>query len=56
MPIYEYCCQSCGHVFEELILRSADLAALKCPNCGAPDLDRVLSAPAPVASCDTGGG
>jgi len=35
MPIYEYKCTKCGHIFEEL--RSmADGEGATCPKCGAP--------------------
>jgi len=56
MPIYEYRCATCDHQFEALILRSSETAELACPRCSAAELERVLSAPAPTASCDTGGG
>ena len=35
MPIYEYKCTKCGHIFEEL--RSiTDGEGATCPKCGAP--------------------
>ena len=35
MPIYEYKCTNCGHIFEEL--RSiSDGEGATCPKCGAP--------------------
>ncbi|MDH3977837.1 MAG: zinc ribbon domain-containing protein [Gammaproteobacteria bacterium] len=44
MPIYEYACKSCGHVFDVLQKMSAD--PLKdCPECGKPELKKLLSAP-----------
>lgn len=42
MPIYEYQCQGCRHVFEYLILSSS--AAAKCPACDSLQLDRLVSA------------
>jgi putative FmdB family regulatory protein len=42
MPIYEYQCQRCGHVFEHLVLSSS--VAAKCPACDSPQLDRLVSA------------
>jgi putative FmdB family regulatory protein len=42
MPIYEYRCKSCGHVFERLILASS--AAARCPACDSLELDRLISA------------
>ncbi len=44
MPIYEYACKSCGHVFD--VLQKMDAAALvDCPECGKPQLKKLLSAP-----------
>lgn len=34
MPIYEYACESCGHVFE-IRQRFSDEPILICPECGA---------------------
>ncbi len=31
MPIYEYKCEECGHVFEELIFHES--ATMECPKC-----------------------
>jgi len=42
MPIYEYQCRGCGHVFEHLVLSSS--AAAKCPACDSVQLDRLISA------------
>ncbi len=43
MPIYEYCCQSCGRVSEiwEGIGKRRD--ALECKHCGNRNLEKVLS-------------
>ncbi len=48
MPIYEYACPRCGKSFEELIVRRADEAEVKCPSCGAADVSRQMSRPAAV--------
>jgi putative FmdB family regulatory protein len=40
MPIYEYRCRGCAHVFETLV-RTGDAPA--CPACGVADLERLLS-------------
>ena len=36
MPIYEYVCPNCGHIFEKLMRGGsrARQAAVECPNCG----------------------
>lgn len=44
MPIYEYACESCQHVFD--VLQKMDADPLKdCPECGEPSLKKLLSAP-----------
>ena len=44
MPIYEYCCQECGHSLEA-IQRLADTPLTDCPKCGKPALKKQVSAP-----------
>ncbi len=43
MPLYEYRCTHCGHMFEKL--QSYTAAAEPCPRC-AGEVERLLSAPA----------
>lgn len=43
MPIYEYQCQSCGHVYEA-IQKISDPALTDCPACNKPDLTKKISA------------
>ncbi|MFA4943828.1 MAG: zinc ribbon domain-containing protein [Lentisphaeria bacterium] len=55
MPIYEYRCAACGHEFEKLIMRPADLPE-RCPACGAATLRKQWSAfAAKVAPAGAGG-
>ena len=49
MPIYEYVC-SCGHAFEELIVRSTDEAEVACRSCGGREVKRQMSRPAAPSS------
>lgn len=42
MPIYEYRCASCGHVFEE-IQRFSDPDPDSCPSCKAKEVSRLIS-------------
>jgi putative FmdB family regulatory protein len=43
MPIYEYQCKGCCHCFEHLTLTTDDdLPA--CPQCGCPDVEKLMSA------------
>lgn len=44
MPIYAFECGSCGHDFERL-QRLSDADPTDCPECGAPQLRRRLTAP-----------
>jgi putative FmdB family regulatory protein len=43
MPIFEYSCRQCQAQFECLVRAGSQPA---CPECGAVDLERRLSAPA----------
>lgn len=43
MPIYEYQCQGCSKVFEEMVLPGKPEPRV-CPVCGA-EISRVISAP-----------
>lgn len=43
MPIYEYKCHECDHVFEDLVLSSKDTGPEKCPKCGAAQVSRLIS-------------
>jgi putative FmdB family regulatory protein len=44
MPIYEYQCQACGHQLEAL-QKVSDSPLRKCPECGKPKLQKLISAP-----------
>lgn len=44
MPLYEYKCDKCGHVFEKIESLSASTTK-KCPKCGGK-AERQLTAPA----------
>lgn len=44
MPIYEFKCLGCGHVFELLKLKQKDeQSGMKCPKCSSLEVERVLS-------------
>ncbi len=42
MPIFEYACPQCNHVFEELA-RLSDQEAKPCPKCGSGQAVKVMS-------------
>jgi putative FmdB family regulatory protein len=44
MPLYEYRCKKCGHVFEK-IQKFSDKLVKKCPECGG-QVEQTISAPA----------
>ena len=45
MPFYEYRCEACGHELEAL-QKFSDEPLVECPSCAAPQLRRLVSAPA----------
>jgi putative FmdB family regulatory protein len=42
MPIYEYRCEKCGEVTEQLVLGTDETRA--CTRCGSADLVKLMSA------------
>ena len=44
MPIYEYRCESCGHLLDAL-QKISDPPLADCPECNKPALKRLISAP-----------
>jgi putative FmdB family regulatory protein len=43
MPIFEFGCLECGHVFEKLFINSDEEVDLVCPKCQSRSLERVVS-------------
>ena len=44
MPIHEYQCEKCGHVFETIIWKMDDVEkTLECPNCKKGKSKRIMS-------------
>jgi putative FmdB family regulatory protein len=43
MPMFEYACPHCGHVFERLVL-ARNQAPPECPNCGCKRVEQKFSA------------
>jgi putative FmdB family regulatory protein len=44
MPIYEYKCKECGHVFEAFQRIGADGSNLTCPVCNSKKPEKIFSA------------
>ncbi len=42
MPIYEFMCPKCGHVFETLVAMGRENETT-CPKCGAAEVKKMLS-------------
>ncbi len=49
MPMYEFRCNKCSDIFEEIASASE---TVPCPKCGSTDTERLMSA----CRCITGGG
>ncbi len=43
MPIYEYRCTKCGHVFSRLQRVGATSEGVTCPQCGSTEVERMVS-------------
>ena len=57
MPLYEFTCTNCGKTFEELVAAGLDGLAVKCPECGSEEIEKLVSRFASAgASSTTGGG
>ena len=53
MPIYEYQCQSCGFVFDEL-QSMKEKPLVKCPNCTKNELKKLIGSGSSVRFTGTG--
>jgi putative FmdB family regulatory protein len=49
MPIYDYRCGECNHVFEKLVMPSKE-PKLTCPECESTDVERIASMPTLVGT------
>ena len=43
MPIYEYRCKSCNHVFEHIHFTTSDPVP-PCPECNGNEVEKIISA------------
>jgi len=43
MPIFEFRCTECGHLFEKLFRSSDEGVDLSCPECKSETIERVMS-------------
>jgi putative FmdB family regulatory protein len=56
MPIYEFKCKKCDHVFEYLSLCVSDRDPASCPSCGHKEIEALLSTFSSTVSPDNGKG
>ncbi len=54
MPIYEFQCRQCGHIYETLVM-SGDKEPVCCPKCKGRHADRLISRPGSVTKSDSPG-
>lgn len=50
MPLFEYRCSRCGHVFEHLWRGRERREELRCPACGAEEMEKLVSRFGTIAS------
>jgi len=43
MPIFEFRCLKCGHIFEKLFINSDEKTEIACPECESDSFERVVS-------------
>ncbi len=57
MPIYEYKCKKCDHVFEEFVFSSnTGSEDIICPVCGEKNADKLMSAFSAAGTSSIGSG
>ena len=57
MPIYEFKCKNCDHVFEELVFSTNYSSEnIICPVCGEKNTDKLMSAFSSSGSATIGSG
>lgn len=45
MPLYDYKCQQCDHVFEALVKRADSDEKVECPKCKCDKTERQIARP-----------
>ena len=55
MPIFEFRCVACGHIFERLFMNSDDEVSIACPECKSDSFERVVSRSSHVLGVGPGG-
>ena len=55
MPIFEFRCLECSHVFEKLFVNSNEEVDIDCPECHSRSFERVVSRASHVMGSGAGG-
>ncbi len=43
MPIFEFICTDCSHIFEDLVMSVSRIDEVVCPKCGSGDVRKKMS-------------
>ena len=44
MPLYEFECKKCEHVFDKILtIKEMETVKLACPQCGSDDIRKLIS-------------
>jgi len=43
MPLFEFVCTNCNHLFEELVRSSNSTDEMTCPDCGSSQVEKKIS-------------
>jgi putative FmdB family regulatory protein len=43
MPLYEFICEDCGEIFEELVISAASSNQVTCPSCNSDLVRKLIS-------------
>ncbi|WP_022852820.1 FmdB family zinc ribbon protein [Thermodesulfatator atlanticus] len=43
MPIYEFVCKDCRHIFENLCFTEQDVKQTRCKRCGSKNVSKLVS-------------
>lgn len=56
MPIFDFRCNDCGHVFDELVKSADSIGVVECAKCGSKKVERLVSVFAAAGSRAGGAG
>jgi len=53
MPIFEFQCRQCNHIYEALVM-SGDNEDIQCPKCGDKNITKLISKTGSLRKSDSG--